>query len=95
MFRVCPARSSTYVILVIISFIFADFLSDGKWLPMVRRLMLPIHYILNQGGYVESLLLTHRTPFLTASDDIDFKSKKFGFKGVESSDNIFDALVTQ
>ncbi|KAJ7017656.1 hypothetical protein C8F04DRAFT_426280 [Mycena alexandri] len=61
----------------------------GKWLPMVRRLMLPINYILNQSGYVQTLHLSQKIHTHAGSPS---KIVQFGFKDVTLSDSIFDQL---
>ncbi|KAJ7042152.1 hypothetical protein C8F04DRAFT_1176329 [Mycena alexandri] len=54
--------------------------ADGKWLPMVRHLMLPINYILNCSGFVETLQL--QTNVLKPIDrSLKWHGIKYSFDG--------------
>ncbi|KAJ7708926.1 hypothetical protein B0H17DRAFT_1124715 [Mycena rosella] len=63
----------------------------GKWLPMVRRLMVPIYYLRSTGGYIQDLRLHYPTP---VPDGQSPKTISFGFGDIQSSDEIFDRIET-
>ncbi|KAJ7710576.1 hypothetical protein B0H17DRAFT_1190288 [Mycena rosella] len=63
----------------------------GKWLPMVRRLMVPIYYLWSTGGYIQDLRLHCPTP---VPDGQSPKTISFGFGDIQSSDEIFDRIET-
>ncbi|KAJ7689631.1 hypothetical protein B0H17DRAFT_1202269 [Mycena rosella] len=63
----------------------------SKWLPMVRRLMVPIYYLRSTGGYIQDLRLHYPTP---VPDGQSPKTISFGFGDIQSSDEIFDRIET-
>ncbi|KAJ7657083.1 hypothetical protein B0H17DRAFT_1213611 [Mycena rosella] len=63
----------------------------GMWLPMVRRLMVPIYYLRSTGGYIQDLCLHYPTP---VPDGQSPKTISFGFGDIQSSDEIFDRIET-
>ncbi|KAJ7815734.1 hypothetical protein B0H14DRAFT_3745164, partial [Mycena olivaceomarginata] len=66
----------------------------GMWLPMVRRLMMPIFHMRGAtSGYIEALRL-HRNKPLPVGDQSPCV-ESFAFRDIEESDRIFDSIETQ
>ncbi|KAJ7780916.1 hypothetical protein B0H16DRAFT_1817130 [Mycena metata] len=64
----------------------------GKWLPLVKQLMLPIAYIRNRPGYMQTLKLSYKPP--VPPGESPKQIVVFGLNDYEVSDKIFDALQT-
>ncbi|KAF7343042.1 hypothetical protein MVEN_01734500 [Mycena venus] len=65
----------------------------GLWLPMVRRVMMPIfHMRSTTGGYIQTLRL-HRNVPMPVSNQLP-RMESFGFSEIQVSDRIFDGVQT-
>ncbi|KAJ7745246.1 hypothetical protein B0H14DRAFT_3606520 [Mycena olivaceomarginata] len=63
----------------------------GKWLPMVRRLMLPIHYLNNLEGYTATLQLLYDVPFKVGGTP---ETRVLTFKDMSALDEIYKGVQT-
>ncbi|KAJ7826119.1 hypothetical protein B0H14DRAFT_3874122 [Mycena olivaceomarginata] len=63
----------------------------GKWLPMVRRLMLPIHYLNNLEGYTTTLQLLYDVPFKIGGTP---ETRVLTFKDMSALDEIYKGVQT-
>ncbi|KAK7013717.1 hypothetical protein R3P38DRAFT_2545793 [Favolaschia claudopus] len=65
----------------------------GKWLPQVRRLMVPIYYLKNQPGYIQTLKLSYEK---ISGKGIYVKKELqvFGFADMKIADEIFNGIQT-
>ncbi|KAJ7023959.1 hypothetical protein C8F04DRAFT_1132826 [Mycena alexandri] len=62
-----------------------------KWLPLVKRLMVPIHYVRHSSGYIQTLKLKYKMPLKAEEPP---KIIEFGFQDHLISDQIFDDIQT-
>lgn len=76
------------------TFILADLphLSDGQWLPMVRRLMVPLHYMRNDQGYIQTLNLQYYQPYVHGKTQ---ELKIFSFINMDILDDIYKDVETK
>ncbi|KAJ7866927.1 hypothetical protein B0H14DRAFT_3591661 [Mycena olivaceomarginata] len=63
----------------------------GKWLPMVRCLMLPIHYLKNLEGYTATLQLLYDMPFKSSGTP---ETRVLTFKDMSTLDEIYKGIQT-
>ncbi|KAJ7189962.1 hypothetical protein GGX14DRAFT_580265 [Mycena pura] len=64
----------------------------GLWLPMVRRLMVPMYHINASPGQLKSLEFVYNVPKAQGQSP---ERLSFGFSDIESSDRVFDSVETQ
>ncbi|KAJ6511160.1 hypothetical protein C8R45DRAFT_1162689 [Mycena sanguinolenta] len=65
----------------------------GLWLPMVRRLMVPVFHMRGTtGGYIHSLWLHRNVPVSNSNESRRIDS--FGFGDTQMADQVFDSVRT-
>ncbi|KAK7019069.1 hypothetical protein R3P38DRAFT_2783848 [Favolaschia claudopus] len=66
---------------------------DGKWLPQVRRLMVPVYFLKNQSGYIQGLKLRYEKT-TGKGVFVSREAQLFGFGDMAVADAIFDSVQT-
>jgi hypothetical protein len=66
--------------------------TDGHWLPIVRRLMIPIQHLRSHNGYLQSLRLSYNVPLAVGEEP---QTKSLSFSDVDELDLIFAAVETK
>ena len=67
-------------------------MGDGKWLPMVRQLMVPIHHMRSLEGPLQNLVLHYKVPKVQGEAS---ETLSFHFWDLDQTDEIFDRIVTK
>ncbi|KAJ7258525.1 hypothetical protein C8J57DRAFT_1515837 [Mycena rebaudengoi] len=64
---------------------------NGQWLPMVRRLILPINFMRSQKGYLQTLEVNYNQPLPVGEQP---QSYRYKFSDVAALDKVFDSVQT-
>ncbi|KAJ7838403.1 hypothetical protein B0H13DRAFT_1911874 [Mycena leptocephala] len=63
----------------------------GMWLPQVRRMMVPIHYMRSVSGYIQTLELKYNSPVKVGEPP---NLQVFRFADITTTDQVFTAIQT-
>jgi hypothetical protein len=65
---------------------------DGMWLPQVRRMVVPIHYMRSVSGYIQTLELKYNSPVKVGEPP---NLQVFRFADITTTDQVFTAIQTK
>ncbi|KAJ7654486.1 hypothetical protein DFH06DRAFT_1329760 [Mycena polygramma] len=84
-------RCTTTDLLSLAAALRVDQFVDGQWLPMVRRLMIPIHYQQSSTGYIQMLSLQYRKLYVPGKAE---DTQVISFGDLTLLDAIYDRVQT-